>query len=98
MSARTQVTLDPETQRRAQAKAAEQKISFAEYVRRLVVEDLGEGERKLDISTVFDLVEDGPETDIAGHKDEMIAEAILNVHSSRRGRKTTKLKLKSRKR
>jgi hypothetical protein len=96
MSARTQVTLDPETQRRAQAKAAEQKMSFAEYVRRLVVTDLGESERGLDISTVFDLAEDGPETDVAGHKDEMIAEAILDVHSSRGGRKKTKLKLKSR--
>ncbi|WP_407189754.1 hypothetical protein [Bradyrhizobium centrosematis] len=98
MSARTQVTLDPETRRRAQAKAAEQKLSFAEYLRRLVVTDLGEVERKLDISTVFDLVDDGEETDVASHKDEMIAEAILDVHSSKRGRKTTKLKLKSRRR
>jgi hypothetical protein len=97
MSARTQVTLDPETRRRAQAKAAEQKMSFAEYVRRLVVKDLGEAEKKLDISTVFDLA-DGEETDIASRKDEMIAEAILDVHSSGRGRKTTKLKLKSRRR
>lgn len=98
MSARTQVTLDPETRRRAQAKAAEQKLSFAEYVRRLVVTDLGEMERKLDISTVFDLVDDGEETDVASRKDEMIAEAMLDVHSSKRGRKTTKLKLKSRRR
>ena len=98
MSARTQVTLDPETRRRAQAKAAEQKMSFAEYVRRLVVNDLGEAEKKLDISTVFDLADDGEETDIASRKDEMIAEAILDVHSSGRGRKTTKLKLKSRRR
>ncbi|MEY9185057.1 hypothetical protein ABIG06_006559 [Bradyrhizobium sp. USDA 326] len=98
MSARTQVTLDPETRRRAQAKAAEQKISFAEYVRRLVINDLGEAERKLDISTVFDLADDGEETDIASRKDEMIAEAILDTHSSGRGRKTTKLKLKSRRR
>ena len=98
MSARTQVTLDPETRRRAQAKAAEQKLSFAEYLRRLVVTDLGEVERKLDISTVFDLVDDGEETDVASRKDEMIAEAISDVHSPKRGRKTTKLKLKSRRR
>jgi len=96
MSARTQVTLDPETRRRAQAKAAEKKISFAEYVRRLVVDDLGETDTKVDISTVFDLADDGHETDVANHKDEMVAEAILDVHSPRRGRKTTKLKLKSR--
>jgi len=30
MNARTQITLDPDTQRRAQAKAAELGISFAE--------------------------------------------------------------------
>ncbi|QQO11622.1 hypothetical protein JJB99_19060 [Bradyrhizobium diazoefficiens] len=98
MSDRTQVTLDPETRRRAQAKAAEKKISFAEYVRRLVVDDLGEADRKLDISTVFDLAEEGPETEIADQKDEMIAEAILDVHPSQRGRKKMKLKLKSRRR
>lgn len=98
MSARTQVTLDPETQRRAQAKAAKQKMSFAEYVRRLVVKDLGEPKRKLDISTVFDLADEGPETDVARLKDEMIAEAILDVHSAKPGRNKTRLKLKSRRR
>lgn len=96
MSARTQVTLDPETQRRAQAKAAEQKMSFAEYMRRLVVKDLGEPKRKLDISTVFDLADEGSETDVARCKDEMIAEAILDVHSAKPGRSKTRLKLKSR--
>lgn len=98
MSARTQVTLDPETQRRAQAKAAEQKMSFAEYVRRLVVKDLGEPKRKLDISTVFDLADEGPETDVAEGKDEMIAEAILDMHSAKPGRNKTTPKLKSRRR
>lgn len=96
MNARTQVTLDPETRRRAQAKAAEENISFAEYVRRLVLKDLGEPRRKLDISMVFDLADEGPETDVARRKDEMIAEAILDVHSAKPGRKKTTLKLKSR--
>lgn len=98
MGARTQVTLDPETQRRAQAKAAEQKISFAEYVRRLVVEDLGEPKRKLDISTVFDLADDGPETDVAQRKDEMLAEAILDVHSAKLGGKKARPAPKTRRR
>jgi hypothetical protein len=53
MNARTQITLDRETQRRAQAKAAELGISFAEYVRRLVADDLGEPKRKPDISIIF---------------------------------------------
>lgn len=36
MNVRTRITMDPEVQRRAHAKAAELGISFAEYVRRLV--------------------------------------------------------------
>ena len=42
MNARTQITMYPDMRRRAQAKAAELGISFAEYVRRLVANDLGE--------------------------------------------------------
>ena len=86
MNVRTQVTLDPEMQRRAQARAAELKISFAEYVRRLLVNDLGETNRKADISTIFDLATSRAETDIARNKDEMIAEAILDEISPRRER------------
>jgi hypothetical protein len=86
MNVRTQVTLDPEMQRRAQARAAELKISFAEYVRRLLVNDLGETNRKADISTIFDLATSRAETDIARNKDEMIAEAILNEILPRRER------------
>jgi hypothetical protein len=85
MNVRTQVTLDPEMQRRAQARAAELKISFAEYVRRLLVHDLGEANRRADISAIFDLGHSGSETDIARNKDEMLAEAILDDSSSRRG-------------
>ena len=55
MSARTQITLDLQTQRRARAKAAELGISFAEYLRRLVARDLGEPKPKADVSIVFDL-------------------------------------------
>jgi hypothetical protein len=65
MNARTQITMDPDLQRRAQAKAAELGISFAEYIRRLVAGDLGERKPKADISAVFDLVDEGPPTDVA---------------------------------
>jgi hypothetical protein len=77
MNARTQITMDPELQRRAQAKAAALGISFAEYIRRLVAGDLGE-ERKSrpDISVLFDLIDEGPPTDIARDKDKMIGEAV----------------------
>jgi hypothetical protein len=42
MNARTQITMDPDMQHRAHARAAALGISFAEYVRRLVQQDLGE--------------------------------------------------------
>ena len=41
MMARMQISLDPELQRRAQRRAAELGISFAEYVRGVVTRDLG---------------------------------------------------------
>jgi hypothetical protein len=95
MNVRTQVTLDPEMQRRAQARAAELKISFAEYVRRLLVNDLGETNRKADISTIFDLATSRAETDIARNKDEMIAEAILDEISPRRERSKARSRTKT---
>ena len=72
--------MDPELQKRAQQKASELGISFAEYVRRLVSHDLGEPKRKVDVSVVFDLVDEGPATDIARDKDKMIGEAKTQAH------------------
>ena len=87
MNARTQVTMDPELQRRAQARAAELGISFAEYVRRLVAGDLREPKTaKPDISIVFDLVDEGPPTDIARDKDKMIGEAAWQEYLRKTGR------------
>lgn len=76
MNARTQITMDPETQRRAHAKAAELGISFAEYVRRLVAQDLGDAKPKADVSVIFDLVTEGEPTDIARDKDKLIGDAV----------------------
>ena len=87
MNARTQITLDPEMQRRAQRKAAELGISFAEYIRRLVAGDLGEPKKaKPDISIMFDLGASGEPTDIARDKDKMIGEAVWQeyLHETRR--------------
>jgi hypothetical protein len=88
MNARTQITIDPELQRRAQTKAAELGISFAEYVRRLLADDLGEPTPKADISLVFDLGASAEPTDIARDKDELIGEAIWNEHVRKTGRKS----------
>lgn len=67
-------------QRRAQARANELGISFAEYIRRLLANDLGEPKRKTNISLMFNLVDEGPDTDIARDKDKMIGRAVLDEH------------------
>jgi hypothetical protein len=87
MIVRTQITLDPEMQRRAHAKAAALGISFAEYVRRLLAQDLGEAKRKVDVSLVFDLVDEGPRTNIAHEKDKMVGEAVRKEHRRKTGGK-----------
>jgi hypothetical protein len=76
MNARTQITMDPKTRRRARAKAAELGISFAEYVRRLVAQDLGEAKPKADVSIIFDICASGEPTDIARDKDKLIGDAV----------------------
>jgi hypothetical protein len=96
MNARTQITLDPEVQKRAQAKAAALGISFAEYVRRLVTQDLSDTIREVDISAVFDLVDEGPKTNIARDKDRMIGEAVWQEHQRRTGSIRTRVKVKRR--
>src|SRR5215210_3858323 len=85
MSTCSQITLDPETQRREQAKAAELGISFAEYVRRLLAKDLNELGRTAEISVVFDLVDAGPATNIARDKDRMVGEAVWKERSRKAG-------------
>jgi hypothetical protein len=97
MNARTQITIDPEMQRRAHAKAAELGISFAEYIRRLLAQDLGETKRKVDVSVLFDLVDEGPPTNIARDKDKMVGEAVWEehrrkTHSKRSGRVRLKVR------
>jgi hypothetical protein len=99
MNARTQITIDAEMQRRAHARATELGISFAEYIRRLVANDLGETKRKTDISVVFDLVDEGSRTNIARDKDKMVAEAVWEEHRRNTGgkrRARTRLKMSRR--
>ena len=75
MMSRTQITLDPELQRRAHRRASDLGVSFAEYVRRLVARDLGKSETVTSPAAVFDLGASG-DSQIAKHKDAMIAEAF----------------------
>jgi|SRR6185312_13663861 len=80
MNARTQITLDAELQRRAHAKAAELGISFAEYVRRLLANDLGGPKVRPDISAVFDLGASAEATDIARDKHKLLDEVAWEEH------------------
>jgi hypothetical protein len=89
MKVRQQISMPPHLKRRAQSKAARQGISLAEYVRRVIAQDLGppKPKRKADISIIFDLARDGPRTNIARDKDKMLGEAVWQEHLRKTGRK-----------
>ena len=74
-------------QRRAHAKAAELGISFAEYVRRVIAQDLGEAKPRADISMIFDLGASEEPTDIARDKDKLLGEAVWKEYVRKTGHK-----------
>jgi hypothetical protein len=81
---RTQITLDPELQRRARQRAARLGVSFAEYVRRVVERDLGPARRAGGgVAAVFELGSSGG-ADVARDKDEMVAAAFAGRRKRRR--------------
>lgn len=82
MMSRTQITLDPETQRKARHRAAQMGVSLAEYVRRLVARDLDEPRRAVDVHAVFDLGRSAG-ADVARNKDAMLGEAAAASRSRR---------------
>ncbi len=85
MMARTQITLDPENQRRARRKASDLGISLAEYIRRLVSNDLGSRRPTSNPDAVFDLGSSNG-SHIAKNKDAMIAESFHSRPPKRRRR------------
>jgi hypothetical protein len=72
---RIQLTLDRELLRRGRRKADQLKISFAEYIRRLIDRDLALGPNVPDVSLVFDLGRSNG-SDIARNKDVMLGDAF----------------------
>jgi hypothetical protein len=90
MTARIQVTMEPEEYRRARAKAEALGISFAEYVRRVVSRDLGEARLKPDISMVFDLGASREPTDVARDKHKMLDEAVWEEYLRKTGQSEEK--------
>ena len=85
MMARTQITLEPEYQRRARQRAGELGVSFAEYVRCLVIRDLGAPRAAKGVECVFDLGDSGG-SDVAKNKPAMIADAFAAQVSATRRR------------
>jgi len=80
MMQRTQITLDPTEHRRARKRAAELGISLAEYVRRLVRQDLESPIARSDPTSLFALGDSGG-SDVASAKDSYVAEAIASIRS-----------------
>lgn len=72
---RTQISFERRMLKRARARAGKLGISLAEYVRRLVAEDLEGSPAPVDPSAVFDLGSSGS-SDIASNKDRMLGEAF----------------------
>jgi hypothetical protein len=60
-------------------------VSFAEYIRRLVLRDLGEHERAVSPRAIFNLGSSGG-SDIRRHKDKMIAAAVAGAKHKGRQR------------
>jgi hypothetical protein len=77
MMHRTQVTLDPAEHRRARRRAADMGISMAEYVRRLVQQDLAGPAVVSDPTALFALGDSGG-SDVSSAKDAFLAEAIAD--------------------
>jgi hypothetical protein len=85
MMSRTQITLEPEIQRRARQRASELGVSLAEYVRRLVARDLSGAQAAAHPAAVFDLGSSGG-SDVAKYKGSMVAEAFAAAHRKSRRR------------
>jgi hypothetical protein len=84
MMARTQITLEPEFQRRARQRASDLGVSFAAYIRGLVVRDLSHPKAVVGIESIFDLGSSGG-SNIARQKHSMIEEAFdFEASASRR--------------
>ena len=75
MMVRTQISLNSELHKKVRARAAALGISIAEYMRRLVGQDLaGTLSRSCDRSIIFDLGT-SKGADVASEKDQMIGVA-----------------------
>jgi len=89
MMSRTQITLETQIHRRARQRASELGVSLAEYVRRLVARDLSGPQVKPNVTSTFDLGTSGG-SDVAKHKDLMIAESFQRAPRKSRSHSVTR--------
>ena len=75
MPSRTQITLDTDLDRRAKQRAKDLGISFAEYVRRVITDDLSGREPKSTIGELAGIGNSGG-SDVATNKDDYLVEAL----------------------
>jgi hypothetical protein len=75
MLVRTQVSLPADDHRRAKQRAADLGVSLAEYVRRLVTQDLEESRGGADVTRLFALGASGI-ADVSENHDSHVAEAL----------------------
>jgi len=88
MMSRTQITLEPEIQRRARKRASDMGVSLAEYFRRIVARDLSGAPTNAEPAAVFDLGSSGGRN-IAKDKSAMLTEAF-GASKKYRSRKASK--------
>ena len=75
MMVRTQIMLDAEDHKRAKRRAQELGVSLAEYVRRVVADDLGAATAPADRGAIIGLFDSGG-SDVARHKTEYLIDAL----------------------
>ena len=81
---RTQVSMDSELYRLAKKKAADLGISLAEYLRRLIAQDVNGLRGPADPSLVFNLFDSGL-SDVSSRHDHYLNEAVDSEHSRETG-------------
>lgn len=75
MTQRTQITLDAAMDRRAKERARQLGISFAEYVRRLIDEDIEQRKPTAGLADIIGLGDSGG-SDVASREDEYLNQSL----------------------
>jgi hypothetical protein len=86
MAQRTQISLPAEDHRRARARASDLGVSLAEYIRRLVANDLYSEREAASVDALFDLGNSSDGSDVSAHKDAYVGEAVQGEARRRTGR------------